>query len=121
MPGTVNRFKTWEAELFRKSGIETLGFWTTADNSAFVYLWGTRTAQQPTAIGRLSLRVSALAETIRPRKLAMTAMQQKLVTPAHSVKDAAELAAASSGVGSSRPTTRRGSKTRLLLSSSSVV
>jgi hypothetical protein len=26
VPGTVNRFKTWEAELFRKSGIETLGF-----------------------------------------------------------------------------------------------
>ena len=40
VPGTVNRFKTWEAELFRKSGIETLGFWTTDDNSAFVYLLG---------------------------------------------------------------------------------
>ena len=40
VPGTVNRFKTWEAELFRQSGIETLGFWTTADNSAFVYLLG---------------------------------------------------------------------------------
>ena len=40
VPGTVNRFKTWEAELFRKSGIETLGFWTTADNTAFVYLLG---------------------------------------------------------------------------------
>jgi hypothetical protein len=40
-------------------------------------------------------------------------MQQKLVTPVHSVKDAAVLAAVSSGVGSSRPNTRRGSKTRL--------
>jgi hypothetical protein len=40
VPGTVERFKTWEAELFRKSGIETLGFWTTADKSAFVYLLG---------------------------------------------------------------------------------
>ena len=40
VPGTVNRFKTWEAELFRHSGVETLGFWTTADNTAFVYLLG---------------------------------------------------------------------------------
>jgi hypothetical protein len=47
------------------------------------------------------------------RRLATTAMQQKLVTPVHSVKDAAVLAAVSSGVGSSRPNTRRGSKTRL--------
>jgi hypothetical protein len=36
----VARFRDWEAELFRTSGIETLGFWTTADNSAFVYLLG---------------------------------------------------------------------------------
>ncbi len=40
VPATVDRFKTWEGELFRNSGIETLGFWTTADNSAFVYLLG---------------------------------------------------------------------------------
>ena len=71
------------------------------------------TAQRRIAIGRIFLRDSALAETIRPRKLAKTAMQQKLVTPVHSVKDAAVLAGASSGVGSSRPNTRRGSKTRL--------
>jgi hypothetical protein len=40
VPATVGRFRDWEAELFRTSGIETLGFWTTADNSAFVYLLG---------------------------------------------------------------------------------
>jgi hypothetical protein len=40
VPSTVGRFRDWEAELFRDSGIETLGFWTKADNSAFVYLLG---------------------------------------------------------------------------------
>jgi NIPSNAP len=40
VPSTVNRFKTWEADLFRQSGIETLDFWTTEDNTAFVYLLG---------------------------------------------------------------------------------
>jgi hypothetical protein len=40
VPSTVGRFRDWEAQLFRDSGIETLGFWTKADNSAFVYLLG---------------------------------------------------------------------------------
>ena len=40
VPATVGRFKEWEGELFRNSGIETLGFWTTEDGSAFVYLLG---------------------------------------------------------------------------------
>jgi hypothetical protein len=45
----VGRFRDWEAELFRTSGIETLGFWTTADNSAFVYLLGHPDRQTATA------------------------------------------------------------------------
>jgi len=40
VPATVGRFRDWEAQMFRDSGMETLGFWTKADNSAFVYLLG---------------------------------------------------------------------------------
>jgi hypothetical protein len=40
VPATVGRFKEWEGDLFRNSGIETLGFWTTEDGGAFVYLLG---------------------------------------------------------------------------------
>lgn len=38
LPGTVDRFGGWEAELFRKHGAQTLGFWTAMDKSAFIYL-----------------------------------------------------------------------------------
>lgn len=38
VPATVDRFAGWEAELFRKHGAQTLGFWTASDKSAFIYL-----------------------------------------------------------------------------------
>ena len=38
VPSTVDRFKGWEAELFRKHGMQTVAFWTAEDNSAFIYL-----------------------------------------------------------------------------------
>jgi hypothetical protein len=45
----VTRFRDWEAELFRTNSIETLGFWSTADNSAFVYLLGHKDRETATA------------------------------------------------------------------------
>jgi hypothetical protein len=47
--GHAARFREWEAELFRTSGIETLGFWSTEDNSAFVYLLGHKDRETATA------------------------------------------------------------------------
>lgn len=38
LPGTVDRFKAGEAELFRKHGMTTVSFWTAMDDSAFIYL-----------------------------------------------------------------------------------
>ena len=38
LPGTVDRFKAGEKDLFTKNGMTTVSFWTAADNSAFIYL-----------------------------------------------------------------------------------
>lgn len=38
LAGTIDRFQGGEAELFRKHGMETLHFWSTLDQSSFVYL-----------------------------------------------------------------------------------
>jgi hypothetical protein len=38
VPSTVDRFASGEKDLFTKHGMETVSFWTAADNSAFIYL-----------------------------------------------------------------------------------
>jgi hypothetical protein len=38
LPSTVDRFASGEKDLFTKHGMETVGFWTATDNSAFIYL-----------------------------------------------------------------------------------
>ena len=38
LPGTVDRFKSGEKDLFPKNGMATLAFWTADDKSSFIYL-----------------------------------------------------------------------------------
>lgn len=38
LPGTIDRFQAFEAELFRTHGMETVSFWTALDKSSFIYL-----------------------------------------------------------------------------------
>ena len=38
LPGTVDRFKSGEKDLFPKHGMATLAFWTADDKSSFIYL-----------------------------------------------------------------------------------
>lgn len=38
LPGTIDRFKAGEAELFRKHDMRTLHFWSALDKSSFIYL-----------------------------------------------------------------------------------
>lgn len=38
VPSTAGRFRDWEADLFAKSNMPGVGYWTADDNSAFIYL-----------------------------------------------------------------------------------